>query len=83
MNINITKKIIQRLKKEGLGLNLYILLLSIVNKEEIYEENEKNPYLWAQELVLKGLLIENFGDEEQLFDVTERGELLVYEIEQL
>lgn len=83
MVVELNKNILKYLQKEGVGLESYILLLTIADKEDIFDENDVKIYVKCQELIIYGLLIELFGEEPELFAITEKGRVLLENIKKL
>lgn len=83
MIIELNRQIIDHLNKEGVGLESYILLLAIEGKEEIFDETIKEHYLLATNLIVRGLLCEDFSDSDYLYYLSYKGERFLEDINKL
>jgi len=81
MNLILTKKIRRKLEQGGLNINEYLVLSSLFNNEEIWEEDDEKYYLVIQDLIIKGYIRESFSsDEEFLFYLTQKGKDIITQL---
>ena len=88
MNFNITKEILDKLDKNNLNIEYFFILTAYYSKElELIKNylnfnNSKNSLLFQTLIRLNYLKIDN-SEEETEFIITEKGELLIKELNQL
>lgn len=81
MQIEINKEVVKKIRKQGCSFGAFLFLLSLYNQEDLFDVDDFQVYQQSQDLIIKGLIIEDFdSEEENLFKLTPKGQEFVQNI---